>query len=155
MTAYDWPRPGRQQRHDDQRARRAFNAGRGTFAGGTIAEPAADVGVRAAPSAAADLWAPIGPSVVIGSDETGSPRVTGRVSDVWVEPVGGRRAYAAAANGGVWYTDDARHVVARPRRLALGRSEGGLAVRVPARQRLPAGRVPRRPEGRRGLGRHR
>ena len=73
MTAYDWPRPGRQQRHDDQRARRAFNAGRGTFAGGTIAEPAADVGGAPRPSAAADLWQPIGPSVVIGSDETGSP----------------------------------------------------------------------------------
>ncbi len=60
----------------------------------------------APPSAAADLWAPIGPAVTITSDESGSPRVTGRVSDVSIEPIGGRRAYAAAATGGVWYTDD-------------------------------------------------
>jgi hypothetical protein len=105
MTAYDWPRIGRPERDDDRRARRSFNAGRGTSAGGTLTE-AAGIGVRAAPSGAVDLWAPIGPSVVLGSDETGSPRVTGRVNDVWVEPSGGVRAYAGAATGGVWYTDD-------------------------------------------------
>ena len=108
MTAYDWPQPGRQQRHDDQRARRAFNAGRGTFAGGTIAEPAADVGVRAAAERGRrPLGARSGRPVVLGSDESGSPQGHRAVTDVWVEPVGGRRAYAAAANGGIWYTDDA------------------------------------------------
>jgi hypothetical protein len=108
MTVYDWPRIGRPERGDDQRARRSFNASRGTFAGGTVAPPTPDeVSARAAPGGATDLWAPIGPTVVLGSDESGGPRVTGRVSDVWVEPTAGLRAYAAAASGGVWYTDDA------------------------------------------------
>jgi hypothetical protein len=107
MSAYEWPRIGRPERGDDQWARRSFNASRGTFAGGTLAEPAPDEEpLGAPPSAAADLWAPVGPTVVLGSDETGGPRVTGRVSDVWVEPSAGLRAYAAAASGGVWYTDD-------------------------------------------------
>jgi hypothetical protein len=106
VTAYDWPRAGRPEREDDQRARRSFNASRGALAGGTITEPTGAPGPRAAPSGAVDLWAPIGPAVVLGSSETGSPRVTGRISDVWVEPTDGLRAYAAAATGGVWYTDD-------------------------------------------------
>jgi hypothetical protein len=107
MSAYDWPRAGRPPRHDDQAARRAFNAGRGAFAGGTLAAPPAGAApLEAAPSGAADLWAPIGPAVIVGSNESGSPRVTGRVSDLWVEPTDGMRAYAAAAGGGVWYTDD-------------------------------------------------
>ena len=38
MTAYDWPRVGRPERRDDRQARRSFNASRGTFAGGTLAE---------------------------------------------------------------------------------------------------------------------
>jgi hypothetical protein len=107
MTLYEWPRTGRREREDDRRGRRSFNAGRGTSAGGRLTEPGAgELGPLAAPGGAADLWAPIGPSVVLGSDEAGNPRVTGRVNDVWVEPAGGRRAYAAAATGGVWYTDD-------------------------------------------------
>jgi hypothetical protein len=107
MTAYGWPRIGRPERRDDRRNRRAYNAGRGTFAGGTVTEPAADERpLSAPPSAAADLWAPIGPTVVLRSDESGDPRVTGRVSDVQIEPTAGLRAYAAAATGGIWYTDD-------------------------------------------------
>ena len=99
MTAYDWPRVGRPERRDDRQARRSFNASRGTFAGGTLAEAEPGAELRAPPSAAADLWAPIGPAVTITSDESGSPRVTGRVSDVSIEPVGGRRG---VRGGGHW-----------------------------------------------------
>jgi hypothetical protein len=106
VTVYDWPRAGRPERADDQRARQSFNASRGALVGGTITEPTGATRPRAAPSGAVDLWAPIGPTAVLGSDKAGSPRVTGRISDVWIEPTAGLRAYAAAATGGVWYTDD-------------------------------------------------
>lgn len=54
-------------------------------------------------------WVPIGPSV-IRSKRTGVfpaafPRATGRVRDIAVSS-DGRRAYAATAKGGLWYTDD-------------------------------------------------
>ena len=52
------------------------------------------------------LWLPIGPTVVLGGQASGMPRVSGRMNDVHVSS-DGRRAYAASANGGVWYTDDA------------------------------------------------
>jgi len=61
---------------------------------------------RAAPSGDADLWVPIGPSTVIAGQGGSRPRVAGRVRDLAVSP-DGKRAYAAAANGGVWYTGDA------------------------------------------------
>ncbi len=51
-------------------------------------------------------WTPIGPSVVRRGQAEGRPRVTGRIRDVQVSD-DGRRAYAASAKGGVWYTDDA------------------------------------------------
>jgi hypothetical protein len=150
MTVYDWPRPGRQGRHDDQRARRAYNAGRGTFAGGAIAEPTADVGVRAAPSAAADLWAPIGPSVVIGSDETGSPRVTGRVSGsslyqvaIEVTPLAKAR-WKALRESCAGAIDSVVELLQGPRCLES----------LP-RHRLPAGRFHDDPKDDEGLGRHR
>ena len=52
------------------------------------------------------LWLPIGPMVVLEGQAGGRPRVAGRVTDVQVSP-DGLRAYAATANGGVWYSDDA------------------------------------------------
>lgn len=66
-------------------------------------------GPRAAPAdgTAAGRWVPIGPSVVRLGQAIDRPRVTGRINDLAVEPVAGRRAYAASGNGGVWYTDDA------------------------------------------------
>jgi len=66
-------------------------------------------GPRAAPAdgTAAGRWVPIGPSVVRLGQAIDRPRVTGRINDLAVEPVTGRRAYAASGNGGVWYTDDA------------------------------------------------
>jgi hypothetical protein len=60
---------------------------------------------RAAPGANANLWIPIGPTVVLQGQGGGRPRVSGRVRDLQVSP-DGRRAYAATANGGVWFTAD-------------------------------------------------
>ena len=106
MSAYDWPRVGRPPRRDDHAGRRAFNASRGVLDGGTLEAASAAGPLGAPPSIATDLWAPIGPAVVLASNEATNPRVTGRVNDVAVEPTAGQRAYAATANGGVWYTDD-------------------------------------------------
>ena len=50
-------------------------------------------------------WVPIGPSVVRRGQGTGRPRVVGRVRDLAVSP-DGKRAYAASARGGVWYSGD-------------------------------------------------
>ena len=133
---------------------RSFNASRGTSAGGTLTE-AAGIGVRAAPSGAVDLWAPIGPSVVLGSDETGSPRVTGRVNDVWVEPSGGVAGLRRRGHRRRLVHRRRRRVVACARRLALGGPGRGIPLRLPAHDRVPAGGVPRRPRRRRGLGRDR
>lgn len=52
-----------------------------------------------------ELWLPIGPSTVLGGQAADSPNVTGRILDVDVSP-DGRRVYAAAADGGVWYSND-------------------------------------------------
>ncbi|MEO8297311.1 MAG: hypothetical protein ABI574_05830 [Burkholderiales bacterium] len=71
---------------------------------------AAQPRTRGAPRAAPDttqthLWLPIGPTVVVGGQAGGAPRVAGRVRDVHVSP-DGLRVYAATANGGVWFSDD-------------------------------------------------
>ena len=50
-------------------------------------------------------WVPIGPSVVRPDDRWDFWRTSGRVRDLAVSE-DGRRAYAAAAKGGLWYTDD-------------------------------------------------
>ncbi|WP_328994356.1 hypothetical protein OG394_07940 [Kribbella sp. NBC_01245] len=53
-------------------------------------------------------WVPIGPSVVRskrGLFGASWPRATGRVRDLAVS-TDGRRAYAATAKGGLWYTED-------------------------------------------------
>jgi hypothetical protein len=51
-------------------------------------------------------WVPIGPSVIRGLEGTGWGRGTGRVRDLAVS-TDGKRAYAATAKGGLWYSDDA------------------------------------------------
>lgn len=51
-------------------------------------------------------WVPIGPSTVRNGIGDLYRRSTGRVKDLAVSD-DGRRAYAASATGGVWYTDDA------------------------------------------------
>jgi hypothetical protein len=62
-------------------------------------------GPRAAPLGDENLWLPIGPSTVLWGQAGGHPRVAGRVRDIWVSP-NGQRAYAATANGGVWFSGD-------------------------------------------------
>jgi hypothetical protein len=121
VSAYDWPRPVGVSRPDDREGRERWNAGRGLHLGGDLAEapdepeaapPAGRLGrprqsvAKAAPGSATDLWQPIGPLTVMATQAGTTPRVTGRVRDVWVEPRNGRRAYAGAASGGIWYTDD-------------------------------------------------
>lgn len=58
------------------------------------------------PSSDNQRWVPIGPSVVRRGQAENRPRVTGRIRDLAVDATG-QRAYAASANGGVWYTGDA------------------------------------------------
>jgi hypothetical protein len=58
-----------------------------------------------APTGDANLWVPIGPSTVLNGQASDRPRVAGRVNDIAVSP-DGKRAYAATANGGVWFTGD-------------------------------------------------
>jgi hypothetical protein len=51
-------------------------------------------------------WTPLGPSVVAHGQASGYPAVSGRITALAVGPAG-NRAYAGAANGGVWFTADA------------------------------------------------
>jgi hypothetical protein len=50
-------------------------------------------------------WTPIGPSVLAHGQATSNPPVSGRITSLAVGP-SGVRAYAGAANGGVWFTAD-------------------------------------------------
>ncbi|MEP7384645.1 MAG: hypothetical protein ABI910_23440, partial [Gemmatimonadota bacterium] len=50
-------------------------------------------------------WTPIGPSVVAHGQATNNPPVSGRITSIIAGP-SGTRAYAGAANGGVWLTGD-------------------------------------------------
>jgi hypothetical protein len=61
---------------------------------------------RAFASSNVRRWVPIGPSVIRAKADHSFKRATGRVRDVQVSS-DGRRAYAATAKGGVWYSDDA------------------------------------------------
>ncbi|WP_123025997.1 hypothetical protein [Mycolicibacterium stellerae] len=103
-STYGWPGRNAGGRRDGRGARRRWNAARGLGQPAMLFRAAA-----AAPGGAggaADIWFPVGPHTVLSSDEFGTPRVTGRVRDVQVEPKAGQRAYAASATGGIWYTDD-------------------------------------------------
>jgi hypothetical protein len=84
------------------------------------------------------VWAPIGPTTVLRGQATDSPRVAGRVRDIAIS-ADGKRAYAAAAGGGVWYTDDrattwrplgdwATTTLAHPERASVRLSCGALFV---------------------------
>jgi len=61
--------------------------------------------VMFAPVGTDDLWLPLGPTMVIRSQFTDSPRITGRVRDLAVSD-DGKRIYAATGSGGVWYSGD-------------------------------------------------
>ena len=83
----------------------AVQVRRRQVAAANAAQPRA--GARGVPVPAEQhLWLPIGPTVVLGGQASGLPRVSGRMNDVQVSS-DGQRAYAASANGGVWYTEDA------------------------------------------------
>jgi hypothetical protein len=62
-------------------------------------------GPAAAPSGRTNLWLPIGPGTVLSGQASGRPRVMGRIRAIAVHPLG-ERVYAAAADGGVWYSGD-------------------------------------------------
>ncbi len=53
----------------------------------------------------ANNWIPIGPSVVLKGQVSNQANVSGRVGGIAVAP-GGSRVYLAAANGGVWRSED-------------------------------------------------
>ncbi|MEO1261101.1 MAG: hypothetical protein AAFZ15_20030 [Bacteroidota bacterium] len=53
-------------------------------------------------------WVPLGPTSVRKGQATGDPTIAGRTVDLAILP-GGRRIYAATANGGVWRSEDAGH----------------------------------------------
>ena len=162
MTAYDWPArpvtpdPTTAGRERDVRS----DAGRGTccpIRSRTAGPPPARaVGARRAERGGRPLAAD---RTLRGDRQRRDrhPRVTGRIRDVWVEPMEGLRAYAAAANGGVWYTDDGG---TRWRALGGWRPADLNASLFAATRSPPAacGRVPHRGRGRpdqgRRLGRH-
>jgi hypothetical protein len=105
------------EKRDRATARQQFVAARfGRFDRAAVEEAAANLVAAPLPKAAALLkafptgdvkrWVPIGPSVVRRGQANGRPRVSGRIRDIEVS-ADGRRAYAASAMGGLWYTDDA------------------------------------------------
>lgn len=63
------------------------------------------LGPRVAGLAVDPYWTPLGPSVVAHGQAEGNPPVSGRIPTLVVGP-GGTRAYAGAANGGVWYSEN-------------------------------------------------
>lgn len=135
MSRYEWPdAPGADlvaPKADKKSGRRQFNRQRFTglshpqapastpeapapkarrhaaAAGRDGSAPLARAGgtLRAPPSGDTLLWQPLGPQALLGGQAAGSPRVSGRVNAVCPHD-DGQRVYAAAANGGVWYSQD-------------------------------------------------
>src|SRR5215831_776431 len=110
MSRYQWP--GSRRSGDNPVARRQHNArADGVLPAASVAPALAARSIaRAAPGIApagdANLWVPLGPSTVLKGQAGAKPHVAGRVRDIWVSK-DGQRAYAASANGGVWFTADA------------------------------------------------
>jgi hypothetical protein len=118
MSRYDWPRDIRGKERDDDPAARGnflrrrhleFDAEGALRAGRTAPQvhvPLHGVPIPTAPiSGRQHLWQQIGPLTLLGGQADNNPRVSGRVNAISVHD-GGQRAYAASANGGVWYTSD-------------------------------------------------
>lgn len=123
MSIYQWPEvsdPG--ERADDPFARSGHVSwGRQPLAhqqalaaGRRLATPTARpqarrraATLRAAAQAhdSTDLWLPLGPTVILAGQAANHPRVAGRVRALAVSD-DGLRVYAAAANGGIWYSRD-------------------------------------------------
>src|SRR5262245_17732313 len=110
MTRYEWPAVSDRRSVDDP-AGRSQHLSRFRVAlapaPGAAPEPAPDIAALAPPlpGGTDPVWVPIGPTTVLGGQAAGSPRVAGRIRDLAITD-DGKRAYAAAAGGGVWYTDD-------------------------------------------------
>lgn len=128
MSRYDWPSASTpSEEKDDPAGRTRHNARRQAGLGPvhmlTLRPPPAPAAAPRPPRPRApalsdnDLWQPLGPATLLNGQAEGSPRVCGRVNALAVHP-DGQRAYAAAANGGVWATTDGG---------ASWRSVGGLA----------------------------
>ena len=122
MSVYEWPDVGDPggEREDDPLGRRVFvNHGRRPLAheqalaaGRTLPRPARRRSSRraAAPLGApahdlANLWLPLGPSVILNGQMESHQRVSGRVRALAVSD-DGQRVFAGSANGGVWYSRD-------------------------------------------------
>jgi len=106
MTRYDWPASDDAMANDNALRRAGHNARvRVDF---DLAQAfAAPAGLpQVAPSGTGPVWIPAGPTTVLRGQAEGSPRIAGRVRDIWTSP-DGRRVYAAAAGGGVWFSGDA------------------------------------------------
>ena len=121
MTRYDWPASDDAIENDNAQRRAGYNARmRVGFdlaralaardAGAASSPPGQPVappgGTGVVPTGTGPVWVPIGPTTVLRGQASGSPRIAGRVRDVWASP-DGRRVYAAAAGGGVWFSGDA------------------------------------------------
>jgi hypothetical protein len=111
MSRYDWPRDGG-EREDDAAGRAAYIRRRrtefdaeGALRVSRTPQPRPAGVPFAPPNGREHLWQPLGPVTVLEGQAEGKPRVTGRVNAICVHDAG-LRAYAASANGGVWYTRD-------------------------------------------------
>jgi hypothetical protein len=135
VSIYEWPSDTERESRDDPFARqrffapkrqqldleRALLAGRMTGPRGTrrARDRARRNGLFFSPATGPrNVWLPLGPASIIGGQAANKPRVAGRVRALAVHP-DGERLYAAAANGGIWYSSD---------RGATWRSIGGLAA---------------------------
>lgn len=139
MTRYHWPETQDLLQSDDAIGRAEHNRRlRIALADGSAPPRPARVALAPPPDDNSPVWVPIGPTTVLGGQAAGRPRVAGRVRDLAINPTG-RRAYAAAAGGGVWYTDDrattwrplggwATTTFAHPERAAARLSTGCLRV---------------------------
>lgn len=117
MSRYDWPAVPAGEGGDDPAGRARYNARRRTGLDADAAlrvsrtpqQPSRRPGGAPGPFAPASgrkhLWQPLGPATLLGGQAEGKPRVSGRVNAICVHDAG-LRAYAASANGGVWYSKD-------------------------------------------------
>ena len=123
-SVYDWPEvDGGPEAEDEVAERHRFFDRRhaeldlkGALAAARITRPRGSRRARdrarragllfAPPVGTHNVWLPLGPMTVVQGQAEGRPRVSGRVRALAVEP-DGERVYAAAANGGIWYSADA------------------------------------------------
>lgn len=113
MSTYEFPRARGPEYADNPAGRIGFLAPRRTGFDEEAAHqartpaprPRRGGGLEAAPAGRQNLWVPIGPNYVINGQAAGRPRITGRIRALAVHP-DGDRVYAAAGNGGVWYSSD-------------------------------------------------